>query len=280
MNRSLVLICLLGCLSGTYAQFAGVSVKAESLIKLAENLKEFGSAVARYNNSLTTARKSVMDEVIDLLGQMNITYTKLNETYGASQSYLEYLMNNMQYFNQTVFYAESSLYMEVNSAFIDTVGVLQKTVSAILEKYDNLLRNSYYAGDKGDACIKLNANKLIAVPNALKELTQCLHTKTNTVEFASSSVVYVVRNVKADFNALTNQLGICNPSSTSCINQYFNFITEEPMKTQMELYIVYSVLGWAFDNARINNYFCGILLDASIQDTMTDLSNALSTCMV
>ncbi|XP_055629601.1 uncharacterized protein LOC129770664 [Toxorhynchites rutilus septentrionalis] len=279
MSRSLLLICVLGCLGATYAQFAGVSVKADSLIKLADNLKEFGTVLDKYSATLNGACKSLMDEVNDLLGHINITYTKLNEKYGASQSYLEYLMTNMQYFNQTVSYAESSLGMEISWESIETADVLKKTVDSVLEKYDNVLRSGYYAGDKGDACIKLNANKISAVPNALKELTQCLQTKTNTVQFAAPSAVAMVKNVKEDFTALTNLLEICDPSSTSCVNDYFSSIIEGPTRTQMELYMVFNVLGWAFDNARVNNYYCGILVDASIQDTMTDLSNSLNTCM-
>ncbi|XP_058832647.1 uncharacterized protein LOC131690716 [Topomyia yanbarensis] len=277
MNRWLALACILGSLSGAYSFYSPITVGSNGLITIANSLKSISTVVANYYTALNTARTKIFVGLNDLLGYANITYGALNKTYGDSQPNMLSMVQSVGYLNTTVSYGDQSVTSYISQDLNQLSNSLKQGIDNIMQTYSNLQSASSYA-PYAENCTIRNATQMANFATSLTKLGTCLQVESDQATALVPVVLGTIAVLKSDLIALNNQLKICNPASTKCINQYFSDIWMEWNTFQQNLYLVQTIIYSPQQFAYQRNSVCGQLTIADIQDDLYDLQNTFGAC--
>ncbi|EDS34939.1 conserved hypothetical protein [Culex quinquefasciatus] len=281
MNRWLTVAFLVASAGGAFSLYSAISVGSGGLSKMATNLQSLSVVMNNYYNALNTDRTVVNATLNDLAYFVNVTYAKLNKTYGITQQRnMESLMMMVSYFNQTLGYGELSVNSQIASDLNQLSYTLQQAIDSIFNSftYTTTTMSSYDQTYVQDKCLAKNITQMVNIPNSLGKLGPCLQQEVNTANAITPIIVATIKLLKNDIIAFNNLLNICQPTSTSCIEAYFSEALNDLGIIQSSLSIVQQYVSFIQYDASRRNTVCGELVKADIQDAQQNLMSAVSSC--
>ncbi|XP_065082676.1 uncharacterized protein LOC135705048 [Ochlerotatus camptorhynchus] len=279
MKNWLAIVCVLGSLcGGVFTMYSAVSVGSDGLKSMATSLKSISKVVNNYYKNLNNARNKVMPAISSLQLYVNTTYTALNSSYGATQTGMQSIMSNVEWFSQQFTYADQMVSSMIGNDLNQLSYQLQETINQIMQSY-SMLANSFSYQENGDDCSVQFAGVSSSIPVQLAKFGQCLQTEVDTVPTMVAPLKAILKMAKNDLISLNKQLKICAPTSTNCIDAYFMDIYGELNSINMELYLAQSLLSNYQQDAMQRNQMCGQLITSNVQDAIQNLQMQFSQCM-
>ncbi|XP_038121519.1 uncharacterized protein LOC6043350 [Culex quinquefasciatus] len=280
MNRWLTVAFLVASAGGAFSLYSAISVGSTGLANMATNLQSLSVVVNNYYNALNTDRTLVNASLNDFGYYLNVTYAAMNKTYGATQPNLVLLMPTISYFNQTLGYGESSVNSQISSDLSQVAMNLQQTIDSIFQSFSMSLytMSSYDQSYTEDKCVAKNMTQMSQIPNNLGKLGPCLQQEVNTANAITPTIVATIKLLKADFMAYNNLLKICQPTSTTCLEQFFSGLSMDLSNVQMALHFVQQYVNGIQQDAYTRNRICGELVRAEVQDQIMNLQSAVQSC--
>ncbi|XP_052566555.1 uncharacterized protein LOC120422652 [Culex pipiens pallens] len=221
MNRWLTVAFLVASAGGAFSLYSAISVGSTGLANMATNLQSLSVVMGRYYTALNTDRNLVNASLNDLGYYINVTYAAMNKTYGATQPNLVSMMQTIAYFNQTLGYGEQSVHSMISSDLSQVSSNLQQVIDTIFQSFSMSLytMSSYDQSYTEDKCVAKNMTQMSQIPNNLGKLGPCLQQEVNTANAITPTIVATIKLLKADLIAYNNLLKICQPTSTTCLEQ-------------------------------------------------------------
>ncbi|XP_055534765.1 uncharacterized protein LOC129724142 [Wyeomyia smithii] len=277
MKLWLTVTCILGCLGGGFTLYSAISVGSSGLATMSTALQQISPALTAYSTALNTARTSVYVILNDLMGYMNITYTAINKTWAVNQTeYLQNVLQQIGYFNQSIGYGDQSVSSQVIQNLYSMNYGLQSNIDNMMSYYNSLVSQMY--STTAENCTLRNATQMANVPVSLAKYATCLQLDTAAVTQYLPSVLNMFAYSKTELISQIAQLKNCSSYSATCQNAYFQQIYSEVSNTLSSLSSAHAFLSGAFYEAGQRDQFCGQLIEADIQDSIQNLTNAFSLC--
>ncbi|XP_001870945.2 uncharacterized protein LOC6043347 [Culex quinquefasciatus] len=281
MNRWLTVVFLVASVGGALSLYTAVSVGSGGLASVATNLKSLSVVLNNYYTALNTGRTLVNATLNDLGYYVDVTYAGLNKAYGASQMSLSGFLSTVQYFNQSLQTGEQMVNMQISTDLSQLTSTLQQAIDTIIQTYSSslyTLSSSMNGVFNMDICVAKNVTQMINIPSSIGKLGSCLQQEVNTAKAITPIIVSTIKMFKNDLKALNAQLQICQPTSNSCIDQYFMNIYSEMSTIQSALSMVQQFISSAQQDASTRNRICSDLVTGDIQDAIQNIQSAVSSC--
>ncbi|KXJ68079.1 hypothetical protein RP20_CCG006026 [Aedes albopictus] len=279
MKLWLSVVCVLGFLSGgVFTMYTSISIGSQGLTSMSASLKSIGTVLTSYFKNLNSARTKIMPKIDSLSLYVNTTYKALNDSYGATQPNMVNMMSNLEWFTKQFYYGEQQVNSAIGNDLSHMNYELQQTMDQIMQNYNNLV-NSYAYQQNAETCVTQIADQASSVPTQLTKFGTCLQTEVDTVPTVVAPLQQIFIDALKDLKSMNNQLKICAPTSTNCINEYFNNIYMELSNINYELYMAASLLQFYQYDAMNRNQLCGELIKQNVQDITMNLSMKFSQCM-
>ncbi|KAL1376231.1 hypothetical protein pipiens_017011 [Culex pipiens pipiens] len=280
MNRWLTVAFLVASAGGAFSLYSSISVGSTGLANMATNLQSLSVVMGRYYTALNTDRTLVNASLNDLGYYINVTYAAMNKTYGATQPNLVSMLSMVEYFNQTLGYGEQSVNSMISSDLSQVSSNLQQVIDSIFQSFSMSLytMSSYDQSYVQDKCVAKNMTQMSQIPNSLGKLGPCLQQEVNTANAITPTIVATIKLLKADLIAYNNLLKICQPTSTTCLEQFFMGLSMDLSNVQSALYFVQQYVSYIQQDAYTRNRICGELVRADVQDQITNLQSAVQSC--
>ncbi|XP_053686849.1 uncharacterized protein LOC128736394 [Sabethes cyaneus] len=277
LNYWLKIVCIFGCLGGALSLYTPISVGAEGLVVIGRIAQQTADVLASYNNTLNSARNEIFVGLNDLLGWINITYTALNNTWGAKYPNLPGFVENLKELNNTVKYGESSVTWIFANDLGELVQALDRAIDPILQYY-RMLTQEMPSTVNVEKCTLRNASQMADVPNHAFKLAHCLQMESDEITATLPAILKLISVVKLDFVSLANQLDSCHSLATTCQKQYFDQLYLEHSTGTSMLSLVVQYISSLFNDTYNRNRFCAALVQSDIQETLRNLETTYSLC--
>lgn len=219
MKLWLSVVCVLGFLSGgVFTMYTSISIGSQGLTSMSASLKSIGTVLTSYYKNLNSARTKIMPKIDSLSLYVNTTYKALNDSYGATQPNMVNMMSNLEWFTKQFYYGEQQVNSAIGNDLSHMNYELQQTMDQIMQNYNNLV-NSYAYQQNAETCVTQIADQASSVPTQLTKFGTCLQTEVDTVPTVVAPLQQIFIDALKDLKSMNNQLKICAPTSTNCINE-------------------------------------------------------------
>ncbi|XP_038119399.1 uncharacterized protein LOC119769808 [Culex quinquefasciatus] len=280
MNRWLTVAFLVASAGGAFSLYSAISVGSTGLANMATNLQSLSVVVNNYYNALNTDRTLVNASLNDLGYYVNVTVSALNKTYGATQPPLSMIMSMAPMFNSTLSMGELTVNSMISSDLSQVSSNVQQLIDSIFQSFSMSLytMSSYDQSYTEDKCIAKNMTQMSQIPNSVGKLGPCLQQEVNTANAITPTIVATIKQVKNDLIAYFSLMKICQPTSKTCLDQFFTYLSMDWSTLQTALYTVQQYVMYIQMDAANRNRVCGDLVRADIQDQIMNLQSTVQRC--
>ncbi|EDS34936.1 conserved hypothetical protein [Culex quinquefasciatus] len=247
---------------------------------MAVNLQSLSVVMNNYYTAFDANRVLVNASLNDLGYFVNVTVSTLNKTYGASQPSFASMVSTASYFNQSLGYGESYVNSLITSDLSTLTWNLQAAIDNIFQSFQMALysMSSYDQSYVQDNCVAKNLTQMSQIPNSLSKLGPCLQQEVNTANVITPTIISTIQLFKKDLTAYINLLQICQPTSSSCFDQFFTMASNDFGQLWNALHMVQQYVSSAQQDAYARNKICSEMVKSDIQDAISNLQSAVSSC--
>ncbi|KAL1378251.1 hypothetical protein pipiens_015710 [Culex pipiens pipiens] len=277
MNRWLAVLFLVASIQGAFSLYSAVTVGSGGLSALSTNLQSLSIVLDNYYTALNAGKNMINAALNDLVDYVNVTYTGLINTYGTTQLSLSGILSTVQYFNQSLQNGEQLINSQISKDMSLLTSTLQQAIDKLFQTYSSSLYTLSTPMNM-DICMAKNLTQMLNIPNSIGKLGNCLQQEVNAANAITPIAVSTINMLKNDLTALNGQLQICQPTSTTCINQYFMNIYSELNTVQSALGMVQQFISSAQQDAATRNRICADLVTGDIEDALQGIQGAVSSC--